>query len=317
MKARAAVVTRPGRVELHEVDVPEPRGREVLVKTEACGICMGEVHTFTGKPKPTYPALIGHEGVGTVAAVGDQAVALKPGDRVTTLGWPVLAEYYRTVEDQAARLPPGVAKPWLWISEPVACAVNGVRGANVEVGDDVCIVGCGYMGLLLLQALPRSYMGTLIAVDIDDEKLILAKRFGAEVTLNPRRSDALKETLAVLGRRADVVFEAAGVPGTISLATGLTRNGGKLVIFGYHVDDEVVPTSEWHVRGLHVLNTAPQFSPDFTREFQTAAKLMRRGVFNQEPLVTHLFSFDQAQEALEVAQLRPRGYIKGAIRFAA
>lgn len=314
MRAKAIAVIEPGRVELSNIDVDEPKAAEVLVKTEACGICMGDVHAFAGRSRTAYPAFIGHEGVGTVVSMGDQVVDLKPGDRVTTLGGPAFAEYYKTVEGQAAKLPEGVEKPWLWISEPAACAVNGVRGANVEIGDDVCVVGCGYMGLLLLQALPKSYTGTLIAVDLDDHKLMLAKRFGAEVTLNPRRSDVLKETRSVLGRGADVVFEAAGVRGTISLATGLARNSGTVVIFGHHVEDEMVPTSDWHTRGLRVLNTAPQFSPDFTREFRTAVKLMRRGVFNQEPLMTHIHGFDEAQEAFQVAQQRPRGYVKGVIR---
>ncbi|MEM2905173.1 MAG: alcohol dehydrogenase catalytic domain-containing protein [Candidatus Bathyarchaeia archaeon] len=178
MRGKALVVTEPGRVELTETDVAEPRGMDVLVRTEACGICMGEAHTFTGKLKPRYPALMGHEGVGTIVSIGEQVVSLKPGDSVTTLGGPALAEYYRTVGGRAAKVPEGVEKPWLWVSEPVACAVNGARGANVEIGDDACVVGCGYMGLLLLQAPPRSHMGTLIAVDVDDEKLILAKRFG-------------------------------------------------------------------------------------------------------------------------------------------
>lgn len=76
---------------------------------------------------------------------------------------------------------------------PLACVVNGIRGASIEIGDNVCLIGCGYMGLLLLQATPIRYMSSLVALDICDERLDLARDFGAEYTLNPRRCDPVRE----------------------------------------------------------------------------------------------------------------------------
>lgn len=312
---KALHIVSPGRLGVTEVEVPKLQRWEVLVQTKACGICMGDVHTFSGELPRGYPVFAGHEGVGVVAEVGEGVEDLEEGDKVTTLAGRAFAEFYKTDVSRVARIPVDVGKFERWVSEPVACAVNGIRGVEVEVGDDVCVVGCGYMGLLLIQGLPKTFIHKLVALDLKDENLGLAERFGAEVTLNPGKGDVVKEVRKVLGRGVDVVIEAVGVVGAIELATQLVRPGGKLAIFGYHVKPERVPTDEWHNKGLRILNTAPSFSKNFVKDFQDAVKLMRKGVFNQELLITHVNPYTEAQEAFEAALNRPTGYIKGVLTF--
>ncbi|MBS7623994.1 zinc-binding dehydrogenase [Candidatus Bathyarchaeota archaeon] len=298
-----------------ETDVPKPGRDEVLVKTKACGICMGEVYVFQGK----LPGgkIMGHEGVGIVVQVGDGVKEVGPGDRVTTLGGPAFAEYYKTNKWNVAKIPEEVPERDLiyWISEPLACAVTGIKGSNIQIGDKVCIIGCGYMGLLLIQLIPKDIVGELIAIDIRDKCLDLARRFGARYTLNPLKSDVAKETREILGGEADIVIEASGAPGTIYLATEIVRRGGRLVIFGRHVVDEKVPTEEWHVKGLTILNTSPSFSNNFNKDFFDAVNLLKRGVVDQRPLITHIFPYTKAQEAFELASRKPLDYIKGVLVF--
>jgi threonine dehydrogenase-like Zn-dependent dehydrogenase len=86
-------------------------------------------------------------------------------------------------------------------------------------------------------------------------------------------------------------------------------------VFGRHVPDEKVPTEKWHTMGLKVLNTAPAYSRAFNKDFHDAVALMRKGVFDQKPLITHKFRYGEAQSAFMKAAERPADYIKGVITF--
>ncbi|MEM1581704.1 MAG: zinc-binding dehydrogenase [Candidatus Bathyarchaeia archaeon] len=314
MKVNGVLLDK-GRAEIVVIEVAKPDKDEVLIETKASGICMGDVYVFQGKLPGG--SVMGHEGVGIVAEIGENVKNVKPGDKVTTLGGPAYAEYYKTKSHNVAKIPDDVDENDFiyWISEPLACAVTGIKGSGIKVGDNVCIIGCGYMGLLLIQVMPKSILGNLIAVDLRSECLELAKKFGADYVLNPMESDVVNAVHDILGGKADVVIEASGAPGTINLATEITRDGGKLVIFGRHVIDEKVPTEKWHTRGLTILNTSPAFSANFNRDFHDAVKLLRKGVVNQKPLITHKFHYKNAQEAFELASKRPPNYIKGALTF--
>ena len=223
--------------------------------------------------------------------------------------------YHQTDCQKVAKIPHDVDNIEYWISEPTACVVNGVRGSEIQIGDNVCIIGCGYMGLLLIQAMPKAIMNSLVALDIREERLNLAKQFGADFALNPKEGDVTGEVSSIFDGQADVVIEASGAPGTLYLATDFVRSGGKLVIFGRHVLDEKVPTEKWHVKGLRILNTAPASSIDFNRDFHDAVRLLRKGVFDQKPLITHNFPCEDAQTAFETASDKPVDYIKGVITF--
>jgi threonine dehydrogenase-like Zn-dependent dehydrogenase len=210
-----------------------------------------------------------------------------------------------------------------WISEPLACAVNGIRGSEIEVGDNVCLIGCGYMGLLLIQAMPKSVINNFVAIDIRDERLKLAKKFGVESILNPKKVNIVKEVHDIFDGEADVVIEASGAPRTLDLATELVRGGkpkkqirgGKIVIFGRHVIDEKVPTEKWHMKGLEVLNISPMSSINFNRDFHDAVKLLKKGIFDQKSLITHKFNYKDAKTVFKIASKKTENYIKGTITF--
>ncbi len=312
MKAQAISISK-GVAEIIESDIPEPRRSEVLVETKACGICMGDVYAFQGK----LPGgrVMGHEGVGIVAKTGEDVRNVKPGERVTTLGGPAFAQFYRTDCRNIARIPDDVEDLALWISEPAACAVNGIKRSAIQIGDKVCIIGCGYMGLLLLQSIPKAIVDCLVAVDLLNERLDLAMKFGADHAVNPREVKAVEEVRRILGGEADIVIEASGAPGALYLATDLLKPSGKLVIFGRHVVDETVPTEKWHVKGLTILNTSPASSPDFNKDFHDAVKLLEKRVFDQNLLMTHRFPYRDAMAAFRVASDKPADYIKGVITF--
>ncbi len=312
MKAQGVFLSE-GVAKTVEIDVEEPSKNEVLIRTKACGICMWEINVFQGKIPGE--GVMGHEGAGIVAAVGEAVKNVKVGDKVTALGGSAFAEFFKSDYRNVAKVPDDVKDFSYWISEPIACVVNGIRGSEIRIGDNVCLIGCGYMGLLLIQAMPRTNINRLVALDIQDERLKLAKKFGAESVFNPKKVDVVKEVREIFGGEADVVIEASGASGTLYLATDLLRPGGKLVIFGMHIMDEKVPTAAWHMKGLKILNTTPNFSLDFNKDFYDAVNLLKKGVINQEPLITHRFSYKEPEKAFKIASEKPPDYIKGVITF--
>jgi len=173
-RAVAVEFRSPGKVGLTTIDVPAPRAGELLVRVRACGICMFDVNTFKGKLPAAFPRVAGHEGVGVIEQVGADVGTYKPDDKIAFLGGPALSEYCLVKETNAALIPPETEDYALWVAEPAGCVINGVRSARVEPGDTVVLIGAGYMGLLLVQALPKQIMDHFIIIDIDDDRLVLA-----------------------------------------------------------------------------------------------------------------------------------------------
>jgi len=332
MKSRALFFVDKRKVEPGELDCPDPGPKEVRIRTMACGICAGDRYAFLGIHGGGYPFPGGHEPVGEVESVGSNVTRFQPGDSVTAVPYvpypwslsPSFSEYTVASERKVAKIPKD-ADPCLWIGEPVACIVNGVRYANVQPYDNVVVVGSGFMGLMLIQGLSRTPLKTLVAVDVNDERLSLAKEFGADLCLNPKVHDVRKEIDALTeGVGADVVVEAAGSNSALILAADLCRKQARLLIFGNHMGKRTLNLGVWHYKGLKVFNPSPMASPDFAKDFQTAVRLMKKGVYKLDKLITHRGTLDEAQRVFEASAagydpdgiiLCEREYIKGAITF--
>lgn len=313
MKTDSLILVRPGKIEITQVELPDPGPGEVLVEVRANGICRGDIALFTGELSYGYPFFHGHEPVGVVAQVGPGVSGLAVGDRVACLGSPSYRKHCIVPAYQAAKIPDQSADLVPWVIEPVACAVHGAQASGFRLGDKVALLGCGYMGLLLLQAMPRETFARLVVADPNTGRLGLARGFGAQETCNPEETD-----LAALAQEAggfDVVIEASGVKGTIGLATSMLRNGGTLNLFGWHPGEELVPTHDWHYKGLKVLNTAPMLSENFVVHFRAAVTLMMAGRIDQTRLITHRFPYTDCERGFEIAAGRQEGYIKGVITF--
>ena len=313
MKTKALRLVKPGKMDVVEIDVPDPGPGEVLVEVKANGICKGDIALFTGELNWGYPFFHGHEPVGVIVKTGPGVNGLQPGDAVACLGSPSYRRHIITHCSRTLKIPVESPDLPLWVIEPASCAVNGVQSSGLKIGDRVALVGCGYMGMLVLQTLPREVFSRLLVADPDPSRLEMARSFGATETYNPKETD-----LAALAKESgyfDVVIEASGVKGTLSVATAMVRTGGILNIFGWHQGEEMVPTHEWHYKGLRVLNTAPMFVDDFTPCFRAAVALMGKGRIDQSKLITHRFELDKVEQGFEIAAGKKDGYIKGVILF--
>lgn len=260
---KAAVVHAFGEpLTIDEVPVTSPGPRQILVQIEACGVCHTDPHAIDGdwpvKPKP--PFIPGHEGVGYVAALGTGVKYVKEGDRVGVPwlytacghcmhclgGWETLceaqkntgysvngafAEYVLADPNYVGHLP---AKVGFAEIAPILCAgvtvYKGLKVADVKPGDWVVISGIGGLGHLAVQY--AKAMGlNVIGVDIDDEKLVLAKRLGAALTVNAKTADPVAQVKKEIGGAHGVLVTAVS-PKAFEQALGMVRRGGTVSLNG-------------------------------------------------------------------------------------
>ena len=161
---RAAVLVAPGRIELHRVPVPEPGRGEVRVRLEGCGVCASNLEPWAGNEWTRYPlppGELGHEGWGTIDAIGEDVAGLKPGMRVATLSHRSYAEFDVATAEQIVPLP---ARCGDFPGEPLGCAMNILARSDIAPGQAVAIVGIGFLGALLPMAVNVALIGFEVLV---------------------------------------------------------------------------------------------------------------------------------------------------------
>jgi propanol-preferring alcohol dehydrogenase len=260
----AAVVETFGKpLVIKEVPIPVPGPGEVLVKTEACGVCHTDVHAAAGDwpLKPGLPFTPGHEAIGIVTAVGSGVSIIKEGDRVGVpwlysacghceyclSAWETVcpdaqfggytrnggfAEYVIGDANYVARIPSGITSNE---AAPIICAgittYKGIKVTEVRTGEWIAISGCGGLGHLAIQY--AKLMGLYVcAIDIDDGKLAHAKRLGADATVNARNGDPVADVLKATGGGAHGVLITAPSLPAFKQGVGMTRRRGTCVLVG-------------------------------------------------------------------------------------
>jgi 6-hydroxycyclohex-1-ene-1-carbonyl-CoA dehydrogenase len=267
---RAALFLGPHRpLELADVPIPSLAAGQVLVKVAGCGLCHTDLHYIDHGVETfkTPPLILGHEAAGTVAALGPAGEGgtngRVVGDRVlipavlscgqcalcrqgrenlcsnlVMLGNNVngaYAEYVAVPAKDLVRVPTGIPlERACVIADAISTPYHAVKHrGRVRVGDTVAVVGCGGVGLNVIQCATAAG-ARVIAVDLNDERLELARTLGAAEAVNPRAVERVDKAVRNLtGGGVDVAFEAIGTPGTIELAFGLLRRGGRLCVIGY------------------------------------------------------------------------------------
>ena len=329
MKMKAAIVVGPGRIEIQEVDVPPLTSTQVLVRVTACGLCHSELGRYHGKGTTwlgeplTYPLRLGHEPAGVVEEVGGAVEGFKPGDRVTGIGFKKSFAEYATVDLASKELVTGIVKvpeglPLEYcISEPIKCCAGIVRYSQIKFGDYAFVAGCGFMGLLVIANLASRGLGEIIACDVLDGRLQLAKEMGATVTLNARTDDVVRDVASITGgRMCDVVFEGIGSPAGVALAGKVIRSSpppGTIVLYGYHAVPGIYDLSLWGPKAPVILSLHPEHSPDQQRDLEIAMQAIARGRYPLEKLISHRYSLEDTGKGFEALANPPEGYIKGIV----
>lgn len=311
---RTAVLTGPRRFEVHDAPVPTIRADEVLVRVRACGVCTSDFAAWEGSGDPAYPLHLGHEVSGTVAEAGVETEGLATGDPVgvwvTSHGF---AEYV-AVKGDYCRPAGGVALDTV-LAEPLACAANAVESADVRLGDDVVIVGAGFMGNLVQQLLALRGARQVIVADTRPDALERAKSMGAQRVVDVTEESVADVVADLTGRRgADITFECTGSQGALSTLGDVTRMSGKVVLVGFHQGAaREIPLALWNWMAFDIVNAHFREVATIMRGMTIGARLLTSGALSLEPLVTHRFDLADIGLAFRTALDKPTGFAKATV----
>ncbi|MDQ7914545.1 alcohol dehydrogenase AdhP [Pseudomonas sp. 102515] len=312
---KAAVVTAFGKpLEFREVEVPTPGAGQVLVKIAASGVCHTDLHAAQGDwpVKPNPPFIPGHEGVGHVVAVGAGVTHVREGDRVGVPwlystcghcehclgGWETLcesqqntgysvnggfAEYTLADAGYVGRLPDNVG--FVEIA-PILCAgvtvYKGLKMTDTRPGNWVVISGIGGLGHMAVQY-ARAMGLNVAAVDVDDRKLDLARRLGAEVTVNARAQDPAAYLKKAIGGAHGALVTAVS-PKAFEQAIGMTRRGGTIALNGLPPGDFPLSIFDMVLNGTTVRGSIVGTRLDLQEALDFAGEGKVKATVSAEPL---------------------------------
>ena len=263
-------------LELVDFPVPEVGPNDVLIQVKACGICGSDVHGFDGSTGRRIPPIVmGHEAAGVITALGPNVKGFKQGDRVTfdstvscgycyfctsgqinlcdnrqVLGVScgefkrhgAFAEYVVVPQNILYKLPDSLPFEHAALIEAVSIGVHAVNITPIQLGATAVIVGTGMIGLLTLQAARLAGCSRVIAVDLDDNKLEVARKLGAQVTLNPKTEDVPARVHELThGHGADVALECVGAASPIRTAIQSVKKGGAVTLVGNITPNVEIP----------------------------------------------------------------------------
>jgi len=322
-------------------DVPAPAlgPEEVLVAVKACGICGSDVHGMdgsTGRRRP--PIIMGHEAAGVIAETGKSVKHWKPGQRVTfdstlycgecefcrrgqvnlcshrrVLGVScedysqngAFAEFVAVPQRVLYPLPDALAFEHAALVEPFAIALHAVRRAAVSAKDTTVVVGCGMIGLAVIQTLGAIGCQTIIAVDIAADKRERAKNAGAHETIDSNQ-EPLEKILALTGGAgADAVFEAVGIGATVDLAIRGARKGGRVALVGNVAPKVELPLQAAVTRELSLLGCCA-----CAGEYPDCLEMMGRGAIDAAPLLSAVAPLEQGAAWFERLYAKEPGLLK-------
>ncbi|HEU0054056.1 MAG TPA: zinc-binding dehydrogenase [Longimicrobium sp.] len=314
---RAARLVGPGELRFEEAEIPEPGPGRVRVRLEGSGVCASNLTPWGGAEWMRYPleaGALGHEGWGTVDALGEGVSGLHVGQRVAALSYHAYAEYDLADASAVVPLPAALdGKPFP--GEPLGCAMNIFRRSGISAGQTVAVVGIGFLGALLTR-LATDAGARVIAISRRPFSLEVAREMGAGETIVMDDHWAIIEKVKSLtgGVFCDRVIEAVGKQWPLDLSAELTRERGRLVIAGYHQDGpRQVNMQLWNWRGLDVINAHERDPQVYVDGIRAAVDAVASGRLDPSPLYTHTYPLDRLGEALDATRDRPDGFLKAMV----
>ncbi len=322
MKAPAVVFVEPKRMEIREMEFPEPRSQQIGIRTVYSGVSQGtERWALTGRYghwdadySAAYPCSPGYQAAGVVDVVGSEVRGLAVGDHVFTMGThftdpnhkypgPCQASHsaYLVVDaDQATKVAPEVDLAAASMYHMASVARSGIRISKVEPGDLVALIGLGIIGQMSAQAARRAG-ARVIATDLIPERCAAAEKHSAD-----RVVDGSKERLEDAVRQEapdgpDVVIDTTGVASMFDRCRDLIRHEGKIIMQGYYSDPIEI---DFHP--THITRATVTFPCGWDDQFNDElADDMATGKITIEPLITHRIPFQKAQDAYDLVLDHP------------
>jgi L-iditol 2-dehydrogenase len=317
------VLTQPEKIEIREVERPQPGAGEVLLEIKKIGICGSDIHAYYGKhPYISCPIVQGHEFSARIVELGDGVIEFGIGDRVTAMpqitcghcyqcqhGDYHICENLRVIGCQAD----GAAQEYLTVPEklviklldsidydagamiePLAVGVHAVRRLSEIKGRNILILGAGPIGNLAAQAAKALGANLVMIPDISDIRLDIARKCGIDFAVNNNRQDLAKEIKDRFGEtKADAIFECVGIEQTISLAISLARKGSEIIVVGVFGHKPLVNFGLIQDRELRVIGSLMYKKADY----ETAIDLIQSGKVQLDPLISRHFPLREYAQA--------------------
>lgn len=309
-------------------DLPTPHAGpgELVLRNQACGVCGTDVHIYHGEPGSADvnpPVVLGHEYSGEVVEVGEGVTGFAVGDHVTVdpniycghcaycqNGKKQLcpsmeaigvtrdggfAQYSRIPASQAFKLEPTV--PWeaAAMAEPLACCLHGIDLAGIQVGDKVCVVGGGAIGLLMVQLAKLSGASQIVLSEPNGKRRQVGLQLGANAALDPTRPDAQEAFAQVLDGGANVVIECVGNVPAVKSAFQFAGKGATVLLFSVPKVDATFDLPLFDVYKKELTIKGSFVNPD---THARAVALINSGKVDFGPIITHRFTLDQLPEAI-------------------
>lgn len=350
---RAAVCTKADApLELLDVDLAPPKAGEVKLALGASGVCHSDLSVSTGKLPVPLPAVLGHEGAGTITELGEGVDHLKVGDHVVISWVPQCGTCYFCEREHgelcesgsAASMSGGLldltsrfsadgqpinvmAASGTFSEETVVPAIGAVKVSNdlpltaaaligcgvltgfgaatntadIRRGDTVAVIGCGGVGLNVIQGARHAGAERIIAVDMVDGKLATAQKFGATDIVDAGAGDAVAQVMELSGGRgADVAFEVIGLGATIEQAVQMICRGGQAIIVGVpglDVTLQISPFMDLLVQEKQIRGSW-YGSSNVHRDVPMLAQLYQDGELMLDELVSREITLDEVNDAL-------------------
>lgn len=313
---KALVLEEYNKLVFRDIEIPRPQKNEVLIKIDSCAVCGSDVHGIDGSTGRRIPPIVmGHEAAGTIHETGTEVSGFKKGDRVTfdstiycgvcnycreglinlcnnrrVLGVScgeyrqngAFAEYITVPSHILYKLPDNVSFDRAAMVEPLSIAYHAVRISQMPLYSSVAVFGAGTIGLLVIQLLKAAGCSMIIAVDIEENKLDMAKISGATHTVLSNKLNPAEKIREITGNNgADVAIEAVGIESTINSAVYSLKKGGTLVLVGnlspkVNIPLQTIITGEITVKG----------SCASAGEYDSCLDLISRGVVDVDRLIS-------------------------------
>ena len=337
---KSLVLTEPKVLRIQESPTPDLAADEALIRVKACGICGSDVHGYDGSSGRRIPPLImGHEAAGVIEGMGAKVEGFSLGDRVTfdstvycgeceyclegkvnlcdrrmVLGVScgeyrrhgAFAEYVAVPSRILYKLPPSLPFEHAAMIEAVSVAVHAVGRVKFQPGDASVVMGAGMIGLLLVQAARAAGCDRVIAVDLDKDRLKLAKELGATQSINPLESDTIETILgATAGQGVRVSFEVVGSTPTVETAIQATRKGGAVVLVG-----NLAPQVEFPLQSVVTREITLFGSCASAGEYPKCIELMDKGAIKVSPLISAQATLEEGAEWFDRLYAKEAGLMK-------
>ena len=337
---RALILENPRDLQIRDVPVPEPGANDVLINVKACGICGSDVHGYDGSTGRRIPPLImGHEAAGVVAGIGAEVHSIQVGDRVTfdstvscgkclfcsmgdvnlcdnrqVLGVScgdyrrngAFAEYVSVPQHIVYALPDSFPFEKAALIEAVSIAVHATKITGIEPGSSAVVVGAGMIGLLTIQALRIFGCGQVFAVDLDENKLALAKEMGADQTFSATDPELIEKLRwATEGHGPDIAVEVVGVQNSVNAAINSVRRGGTVTLIGNLAPTVEIPLQTVVTRQLRLLGSCASAG-----EYLECIDLMDVGAIKVDSLISAVAPLSDGAEWFNRLHTRQPGLMK-------